>query len=741
LALSQDEAIVSDVKLDLFAGLKDELENPSKYLAIFIDETQSSLGELTDSLLSLEKGESVEALQRLLVTAHRIKGSAASIGLQRAAKLAHLMEDQLQESADAKERLTQRMLESMLQCVDALEKYVDGLKNGESRSRDFDRLARQLIQCRNDRPNSQPAALDGDNRDKIRDPAIAVEAIRQSAVDDGGAKYGGAPVRAVCNWTDRIDADLQTRVAARATDHDATLIGKAAFQPGLALAGLKARLIYEKLSNAGDVCYFDPPVETLDEIESLDGVCFGLATEKTADEVRRKLAVAGIRRLEMEPLLERPHEPLSTAATPGTSPECAKAVETLRVDIQRLDQLMNLTGQIAINKARFAQIGDRLKRVAQGAKPDDASGSVAELRAAVGDLFEAVRQYERLGNDIQHSVLATRMLPIGPLFARFKRVVRDITRANGKCVNLVISGEKTELDKRMIDELSDPLIHLVRNAADHGIESPEAREAAGKPREGTIALDACHRGNSILIRVADDGGGLDRRRIASKALEKGLVSAADLERMTARDLDQLIWMPGLSTAEKVTEVSGRGMGMDIVKSKIDELSGVIELESQSGAGVAVTIKLPLTLAILPSLMALIDSQIFAVPLESVVEIVHLGHNDIATVHGKRVAHFRDRVVSMVTFNEIFNLNSRGSGNCDADRQEADAIIISAAGRQLGLLADRVLGEEDIVIKSIADNYRNVYGIAGASILGDGRVALILDPAAVIDIATRQSEKT
>ena len=270
----------------------------------------------------------------------------------------------------------------------------------------------------------------------------------------------------------------------------------------------------------------------------------------------------------------------------------------------------------------------------------------------VEDLFEAIHQLGRVSDGIQQSVMDTRMVPIGPLFARFKRVVRDITRSTGKQARLEIRGENTELDKRMIDELGDPLVHLVRNSVDHGIESPEVREAAGKPREGTVTLDAFHRGNSIVIEVRDDGKGLDADRILRKCLEKGLVTKADAEKMTTQQIYQKIWEPGLSTAEKVTEVSGRGMGMDIVKSKIEELSGTADINSVPGQGTTITIKLPLTLAILPSLMVEIRGDVFAIPMEAVVEIVSVARNQLSSVQGRQMASVRGRVVSLLRLGDL-----------------------------------------------------------------------------------------
>jgi two-component system, chemotaxis family, sensor kinase CheA len=280
------------------------------------------------------------------------------------------------------------------------------------------------------------------------------------------------------------------------------------------------------------------------------------------------------------------------------------------------------------------------------------------------------------------------------------------------------------------------MIHIIRNAADHGIESPEVRLAAGKPRQGAIKLCAFHRGSNIIIQVSDDGHGLDTGRIRAKAIERGVVSPAEVERMTPREIQQLIWLPGFSTAEKVTEVSGRGVGMDIVRSKIEDLNGSIDVESELGRGITFTIKLPLTLAILPSLMVEIDGDAFAVPLESVVEIVNVGRQEIHSVQGRPVASVRDRVVPVLTLGRVFNWRQKARPKATEESSPASLVIIGEGTQQLGLAVHRVIGEEDVVIKSIADNYHNVAGIAGASILGDGRVSLILDPHALIEMSSR-----
>ncbi len=563
-------------------------------------------------------------------------------------------------------------------------------------------------------------------------------------------------------------------------ERENVLVGRVIFEPNLPVVGLKARLICSKLSNVGDIRYLDPPltgIENLDEIESL---YFGVVTDNSPDVVRSLLQVAGVRDLAIEPLhasrLASKAAPTGRTSTPEQGP---KPAETLRVDIERLDGLMNLAGQLSISKARLTQLADKLReatvttesnhilgRVGMeleklAAAPNDRASSVQDLenvraaarrmlqqletvqrevqlftaaRSSVHDLFETVHLLDSISDGIRQSVMDMRMLPIGPLFNRFHRVVRDLTRHSGKQVRLAISGEKTELDKRMIDELGDPMIHLIRNSADHGIESAEDRQAAGKPAQGTISLDAFHRGSSIIIRVSDDGKGLDADRIRAKAVERGLVAASDAEAMTPQQVYQLIWLPGLSTAEKVTDVSGRGVGMDIVRSKINELSGSIDVDSEPGRGTSFTIKLPLTLAVFPSLMVEIGGDVFALPLESVVEIVDVRQSDIATVHGLPTVPIRDRVIAMLAIGSMFRWNGQERKQAAAVDDRTTLVVIGEGSRQLGLAVDRVLGEEDVVIKSIADNYRNIAGIAGATILGDGRISLILDPTTLLDIS-------
>lgn len=764
--------------VDPLAGVEDEAEVPAKYLAIFIDESEMAIDSVIETLVARE-GSAAATVEHALITVHRIKGSAASIGLNRLARLTHHMEDVLQTLRDAGRPLTDSLTDILLTCADAVRQFIGALKTGGPRSTDsFGHLIGDLLAAT--RPSGpQP------------ETAPATHTAPPVASADGGTLAS--------RWAAALGAD------------GSAWLGEVTFRPRLPMVGLKARLAYEKLSHLGEVVGCHPPLEALEQLEELDCLAFALVTDRRAAAIERQLRIAGIDRVRLEPpgvgaapppLAAAPAELVAEAAVPepvveqiATAIEVAAApgkpgarnatadagprpVETLRVDIERLDQLMNLAGQLVISRARFAQIGEGLKQFALpkqtvqslanagahlrrlagelengvGADNGPALAShvrrleadlehvqndvrrLSEMRGAVNELFEAVHQLGRVSDGIQQSVMDTRMVPIGPLFQRFKRVIRDITRDAGKDVRLVLRGEKTELDKRMIDELGDPLIHLVRNAADHGVELPQVRIARGKPQQGTVTLDAFHRGNSIYIQVRDDGKGMDPVALKAKAVEKKIITEADAERLTAHQAYQLIWEPGFSTAEQITQISGRGMGMDIVRSKIEELNGTVDLDSVIGEGTTFTIKLPLTLAILPSLMAEIDGGVFALPVESVVEIVRVDPADLSTVHGSATARVRERVVSIVRLSDLFTWNEAPPPNVQED---TTLVIVGNDGRELGLQVDRLLGEQDIVIKSLAENYRHVAGIAGASILGDGRVSLILDVAALVEMALRR----
>ncbi|MBA2114919.1 chemotaxis protein CheA [Bremerella alba] len=791
---------------EMFADVIDEAEVPAKYMAIFLDESEMSLDEMADLLLESNVSSQIESVRTLMCTSHRIKGSAASIGLNRPAKLAHMMEDVLQRHRDAEKGLDPFLIDALLSCADALRAYLKGLRSGEQVEVDFATCASELLAAE-----------------------AECESVSEPVESAGEEEPSNEP--------DMLDPQELLQLAGDHFENDADrlLIAKVQLASSVPLVGLKAQLLCEKLARNGKVLLTSPQRSELDSISELSGIVIGLITKLEDTAIYSLLNVSGVMEVQITQLerdqsvvpktqeeqkndlpREAPHVELETdkvaappvkqeiaipkvpeakvleakpvAANVGKPAESshAKPAETLRVDIERLDQLMNLAGQLVISKARFNQLGENLrdavphKQCQQWLDSTDlmcqkllgeTGGGKAKreakeigavyaqvrkiqqnleainkemrrmdaIRSGMTSFFDAVHQLDRVTDGIQKTIMDTRMVPIGPLFGRFRRVVRDISRTNGKEIALEINGEKTELDKRMIDELGDPLIHMVRNSADHGIELPEDRIAAGKGTCGTITLNAFHRGNSIVIQVNDDGRGLSREKIAKKAIEKGLVTQVDLDRMTDQQIYQLIWEPGFSTAEAITEISGRGMGMDIVRAKIESINGVVEVDSKHGEGTVFTIKLPLTMAILPSLMARIDDDLFSIPVESIVEIVCFRRDELRTVHGKETAMVRGRPVSVVELHNTFQWSEPTQRM--TSQGDVTMIIIRNDSREVGLVVDGILGEEDVVVKSLAENYQNVEGIAGACVLGNGRVALILDPVAVIDLAIRSQVET
>ena len=408
----------------------------------------------------------------------------------------------------------------------------------------------------------------------------------------------------------------------------------------------------------------------------------------------------------------------SKSATPNAEQKRSSIHQTIRVDIERLDSLLNLVGELVINRTRISDIATTLERLMNdkvGSAGNNSSGIIAPLAK---DLADSAALLARTTNEIQESIMKVRMVPIGQVFDRFPRLVRDVAKARGKEVQLVISGAETDLDKTIVDEVGEPLMHLLRNNVDHGIEPPEEREKLGKNRAGTITLNAYHEGNQIIIEVSDDGGGINLEKVRARGIKQGLISADD--RLSDREIIELIFTPGFSTAEVVSDVSGRGVGMDVVKRNITRLKGVFDVDSVTGQGTRFTIKLPLTLAIIQALLVRVAEELYAIPLDSVIESQRVEMSDVRTVHGNEVITLRGQVVPLLRIAEFFELGSR------RDPDKVMIVIVGLQGRQVGLVVDSFEGEQEIVIKPLSDVVGRIAGISGATILGNGSISLIID---------------
>ncbi len=394
------------------------------------------------------------------------------------------------------------------------------------------------------------------------------------------------------------------------------------------------------------------------------------------------------------------------------------AAQTMRVDVRKLDELINLVGELVLERNRLFQL----------------SRELSMGRLEMQDLTEAFSQSTArlsfITEELQAAGLRARMVPIDTVFRKFPRLVRDVAHNLKKEVDLLVSGEDTELDKTMVEMIGDPLVHLVRNSLDHGLELPDVRESGGKPRKGTIRLEARQEGDQIIISVADDGAGIDPARIAKKAMEKGLVTADRLRTMTTREILDFVFLPGFSTAEKISDLSGRGVGMDVVRSNLTKLNGTIELESKLGAGTTVFLRLPLTLAILPVLLVEVGNEIYALPLRSVVETARIRATELHRFEGSELLHLRGETVPLLRLRQIFTVQYR------ADEKGSDKVVILGIGeKRIALLVDNLIGQESTVIKPLGSYLHHCSGIAGATISGDGRVRLVLDPADLLASAS------
>jgi two-component system chemotaxis sensor kinase CheA len=755
----------------------------SELLPYYLDETDEQIVALNDALLKLEQDPlDAATLREAFRMVHSIKGSSTVMGFDQVKHLTHHLEtffEQLRSGLRAFDRPT---LDISFRCLDGLRDYHRQLRSGNQDAVDLSDLTKQVL-----------ALLQKQEAAEARLEKTSLPA---------------APTMPVVTDPESVRVSVK-------------------FQTGLAWADMKAKLVLNRLSGRARILATDPTAEALEGIDKLTDFTVWLIPECDQETLRSLADVEGVTRITIdadnprpliarspepilaeelapEPVAELPPEPepeptpieileIPVAPVPLPVKKPSKKVgETLRVDVDRLDQLMNLAGELVINRSRFFEIAsgledlfrdssaafltsdtqarlDSLTHDLEAMGGTGAAGGALDRwisqfrrlrenfkaieeelvalrrgREQINALSEAIHQLARVTDGIQKGVLDTRMVPIGPLFERFQRVIRDLRMLSNKEVTLHIEGEKTELDKRMIDELADPLIHMVRNSVDHGLEMPDEREKAGKPRSGTISLHASHRGNSVVIIVSDDGRGIDSERVRAKVISKGLLPEDEAKRLTERQLVNYIWHPGLSTAEKITDISGRGVGMDIVKSRIEELNGTVTVRSEAGKGTTFTIRLPLTLAIMPCLLVQIFEEVYAIPLDHIDEIVEVEPRNVFRVRGKRMIESRDRLVSLVALDDllIWGGGSKPSTrNGSATEAEKRTVVVAHNGETtIGLLVDQLIGMQEIVLKPLEKNFRAVPSLSGASILGDGRVSLILDIDALIGMVVREAAR-
>jgi two-component system, chemotaxis family, sensor kinase CheA len=791
---------VSD-DFDFSSGMpSDEM---AQYLQMFVDETSEQLDALVDVLLVLESNPSSHnELNESFRLIHSIKGAAAMMGLDSITLLTHHLENYFERLRAGIQQLDRPMMQLILKCVDFLREATVKLRDGEPLS-------------------SSPELLDElVNRENLQEASAAVE----SSSDSRHSTEIAETVEPIAVVETAVE---ETAAEADQASHSNPLVDKRLiiyFDRKIELPELKAELILARVRELAEITRLSPAIQDIASLVELRTLQIWVRTVRSDAELRAVAEVVGVELLEIDAVesessdlvatdavglspavvapglwneisiapaaanaFTAPTEPVSSVDVPTHSSDGpSKVAETVRVDIQRLDKLMNLAGELVVNRARFVQIAQQMSetfkksgllgslrdlcdQLQENLLEDSKTAAIThdqvvkaekrlELQMGINtlqeqlqvlehgrrsflQLNEAIDHFSRVSDGLQRGVLDTRMVPVGPLFNRFKRTVRDISGELNKSVNLVIHGEKTELDKRMIDELGDPLVHLVRNAIDHGLESEDVRKSRGKPVAGTLTLEAVHSGNNVLIYVRDDGGGINVEKIKKRVLERGIATSSELEHMSDHEISQFIWSPGFSTAEVVSDISGRGVGMDIVKTRIRELSGTIEVHSVFGQGTTFVIRLPLTLAIIRSLLFQLNEGMFAAPIENVREIVSVRDRDIISVHGRNSIEVRGEFIPLIDIEDVFDWHKTRYAYevnpSDVAANESDnssVIILSTINKKMGLSVSALRGCENLVVKSLDENFTHIQGLAGASILGDGSVCLLLDIVSCVDLA-------
>ncbi len=636
--------------------------------------------QLDQDLVELEHNpEDLDLLNRIFRVAHTIKGSSSFLNLNILTHLTHNMEDVLNRARKGEIKITPDIMDVVLRSIDLMKTLLVTIRDTGS-----------------DTNNGK--------ENEIEEVVKQLQAITSQNLE--GAKEGTkeAPKEAPKKEAEKENTEENQENKAKApTAKDFASDNPLADEPDLDYTNMSAE-------------------EVEAEIERLLNKRQEADKERRAQKKQEAKPKQEVTPTKETPKTETPKAPKTeTKAKAKADTEENKAPsigveQTVRVDVRRLDHLMNLIGELVLGKNRLIRIYGDVEERYDGEK-------------FLEELNQVVSSISAVTTDLQLAVMKTRMQPVGKVFNKFPRMVRDLSRELGKSIELIIEGEETELDKSIVEEIGDPLIHIIRNSCDHGIEPLEERRRLNKPETGKVQLSAYNEGNHIVIKISDDGKGLDPVMLKEKAVEKGVISERDAEGMSDREAFNLIFKPGFSTAKVVSNVSGRGVGMDVVKTNIEKLNGIIEIDSEVGVGTTQKLKIPLTLAIIQALLVGVQEEYYAIPLSSVLETVRISQDEIYTVDGKSVLRLRDEVLSLVRLSDIFKVDAILESNSDVY-----VVIIGLADQKIGVIVDYLIGQEEVVIKSLGYYLKNTRGIAGATVRGDGKITLIVDVGAMMDMA-------
>ena len=680
----------------------------NQYMDMFLDESHEHLQSLNEGLLSLEENsDDVSVVNEIFRNAHTLKGMSATMGYNKIAELTHEMEDVLDLIRKEQLKLNEDIIDTLFKCLDSLEQMINSVGDGEAEDVvDVTDLVAKLssISKGTPMPKAADAAAEAAPQEAADSPSIVLTDIDKDVLKQ--AKESGM-----------IGVHVQVTLAA-------TCLLKSA----------RSYMVMNALDELGDVIKSVPPAEDLEQEKfdhTFDVLLITAAEVKDVEEALESISEiekVSVNVVDTEAKAEEQATPAEAPKAAEAKPQAKAPVKTpakapakkeaskkdaahhkhqsqsVRVDIDKLDTLMNLMGELVINKVRLEQIGQTHR---------------------LAELTETLEQMDRVTTDLQNIVMKVRMVPVSAVFNRFPRMVRDVSKELNKEINLTIEGEETELDRTVIDEIGDPIMHLLRNSLDHGVEHPDDREAKGKPRTGEVGLIARHEGNNVVIMVTDDGAGINADVIRRKAVEKGMISQEDADKLDDADAVRLIFLPGFSTADKITDISGRGVGMDVVRSKIEALSGHVDVETKIDEGSVFKIKLPLTLAIIQAMLVKVQEEMYAIPLGSIDSTINIQPTDIKTVRNKEVIVLRGEMIPIIRMEETLQVPHV------KDSDEIFVVVVHAGEAKAGIVVDNLIGQQEIVIKTLGNLFAGLKMFSGATVLGDGRVALILDVATMM----------
>jgi len=685
----------------------------NQYMEMFLEESREHLQSLNDCLLELEHNpEDAAVLNEIFRSAHTIKGMSATMGFTEIAELTHEMENVLDLLRKEQLKADEDIVDTIFKCVDTLEQMIENVAGGENGKVDVSTLVNKLNAIANGEATPKPVTVA-----PADSAALVASVLEQTTTNKNSISL---------NTTD-LAVIKSAHISGLQAVHITVTLAESCL-----LKSARAYMVMNALDEIGEVVKSIPPADDLEQEKfehSFDIVFLtGMETKKIEDillsiseietvtteiiEVDASAAAGSANSASVAaPAAAKPvvktvekatdKKVAANASNNGAHDKKLKSGQSVRVDIDKLDSLMNLVGELVINKTRLEQIGNTHR---------------------ITELVETIEQMDRVTTDLQSVVMKVRMVPVGQVFNRFPRMVRDLAKELNKEINLTIEGEETELDRTVIDEIGDPLVHLIRNSLDHGVEHPEDRQAKGKPKVGEVGLVARHEGNNVIIMVTDDGKGINPTVIKNKAAEKGLITQEDADAMDDAEAVRLVFLAGFSTADVVTDVSGRGVGMDVVRSKIEALGGLIDVETKIDEGSIFKIKLPLTLAIIQALLVKVQEEIYAIPLGSIDSTINITPDDIKTVQNKEVILLRGQIIPIVRLDNVLNVPQTQ----EKSGEDLFVVVVHMGERKSGIIVDNLIGQQEIVIKTLGKLLSGLKVISGATVLGNGQVALILD---------------